>query len=173
VNELDDVEAHSHAVTFERCNHDAWNEVGIDLAAASSTTQALWSAIAELDQAILNDPRVAEATPAWTDCMTGLNRHYSAIEEPVAEVRRHVQGVLDDFDLGDAESETLAGFREAAGDAQQFERTVFEDDVGCRIESGLEEQISQARTDHESAFVREESALIERYWDAWGSFRES
>lgn len=158
---LGEADAEAWARQFDRCNADGWGTLDVSLARLAEASEEFGRALSDLDDSILADERVVEATPAWAECMRNRGHDYSSLAEPVDEVRVAVENASDG--LLDDQGYPLPGLDDAMEESLRMEIRVASDDIECRRATGLSEVMSEVREELEGVFMAEKTELIERY----------
>lgn len=165
---LGEAEFRAFTVAFDRCNAEAISAAGIDMKSIVSVNEEMLGSLQDLDARILLDSRVIDLENRWSACLGEAGYRFSALAEPVEEVRGFASEAAQTVNLDQSSHDAAHEVEDAFADVIRFELEIADVDVECRNEVGLLSVLADVRQEYEEQFLDDEADLISDFQESFG-----
>ena len=120
--------------------------------------------LAKLQRAISHDPRILQATEAWSRCMQRRGRHYRHPNDIPTDLARRRHLLVGTQGTSAPKTKDNRGSERGMERLRGFEFAIAQDDMTCRDQTRLDHVVFKVRTAYEIDFVRQNHHLISHVW---------
>lgn len=150
-------EAATYGEAFDVCASMAQEEAGISLASFIELSIQVDRLLADLETQIMTDPRLADATESWVECMAQEGHNYRRLTDPRDALASRL------FSFAPDEREDAVEFH-ASVKSEEIQLAI--EDLNCRTASGISDQLPTVIEEADSDFVEQNRELLQSYYDA-------
>jgi hypothetical protein len=152
---LDRAESESYSEAFDRCAIRAQEDAGIDISGEYlELSMQVKQLVGELEEVIVSDPRLAEATERWTECMNERGYSYTLLSDPRDDIATRVYSLMPD---------TWEEAEKLYSSVSDEELSLAIDDLDCREASGVDDVLPVVIEEVDADFVDRHAELLARY----------